>query len=603
MIKYTVSFDHANQHLINVKLTINQKLNAKQQFWLPDWIPGSYMIRDFSKNITQISAQTKQSKIPLTKISKSTWQINQEVEQLEINYQVYAWDLSVRSAHLDNQHCFFNGTSVFLAIKNKEDNQCSVILNKPNLSFCANWKVATSMLSTDINEQGFGEYQCENYSELIDHPFEMANFIETVFIVDQIEHRMVFTEAPKNIDLKRIAKDVQTICQYECSFFNDNYPPFKNYLFMTFVQKNGYGGLEHMSSTALHCSHEDLPKIGDDISKKSESYQRFLALCSHEYFHCWNVKRIKPLRFKQYQLQQEVNTELLWFFEGITSYYDELFLVRSGVINVENYLDMLAKNITRYLRAGGRKKQTVTDSSFDAWTKFYKQDENSVNSIVSYYVKGGLVALCLDFKIREQTEGKNDLDDLLRQIWQSYGKIQKGVDEKDIQIMTETLVGENMDSFFNHLLYSTDELDLTSVFKKLNINFQVLAESKSLDKGGYASKIIERADVNSLNITHKTHSMGAEIINVFDHGCASEAGLSNKDIIIAIDGYRINSKELDQLLTGLPLETEIEVSYFRRDKLYHCAVKLTPSVANTCYLNLKTENHNDLFNDWIGIKT
>ena len=506
----------------------------------------------------------------------------------------------MRSAHFDDQHCFFNGTSTFLALRGAEDLPHQVQIVKPGYLLDKEWKVATSMRAFNTDSKGFGKYQSSCYADLIDHPFEITDFIETSFEVDGIKHRMIFAEAPKNIDLQRITNDVQSICQYECSFFRDPKPPFAQYLFMTFVQKQGFGGLEHLSSTALHCSHSDLPKIGDDPTKKSDDYQKFLALCSHEYFHCWNVKRIKPACFESYKLQQEVHTELLWFFEGITSYYDELFLLRAGVISQQNYLDMLAKNITRYMRGKGRQKQSVTDSSFDAWTKFYKQDENAPNAIVSYYVKGGLIAFCLDFEIRRLTNNGKTLDDLMRLVWQQHGKSGVGVDEKGIQKLAETLVKTSLQEFFEFILYSTDELDLDSLFAQLGIKYQLVAESKQLDKGGYVKIPVQRKTLCSLNISHKENPVGAEIISVFEEGCASDSGLSNKDIIIALDGYRVDSRELDKRIAEYPIESEIQISYFRRDKLHHRICVLKASEANTCYLSFNGKQPNSNFNEWIN---
>jgi len=599
MIKYQVSLENANKHVIDVKLTLDFKLISGQEFWLPDWIPGSYMIRDFSKNLITLNAETNGTPIDLPKKSKSCWVLEQDVDQLQLQYQIYAWDLSVRSAHFDDLHCFFNGTSLFLAVAGQENHTHFLTLDQPKNNCFSQWQVASSMPFESVCAKGFGQYFANSYAELIDHPFEIADFIETHFEVDGIPHRMIFAEAPQVIDLNRIAADVKRICEYECRFFGDKKPPFSQFLFMTFVQKNGFGGLEHSSSTALHCSHDDLPRIGDDAKTKSEGYQKFLSLCCHEYFHCWNVKRIKPARFEAYQLKAEVHTELLWFFEGITSYYDELFLLRSGVISKEDYLDMIGKNITRYIRGKGRQKQTIAQSSFDAWSKFYKQDENAPNAIVSYYVKGGLVAFCLDFEIRKITKNRKNLDDLMRAVWTQFGKSSRGVQEKDIQLIAEELVGESMADFFNQILYSTEELALEALFESLGIKYQLAAETKQTDKGGFRQKPIETKTVCSLSLSHRHHPSGAEIISVFDDGCASQMGLSNKDIIIAVDGYRVLSKELDKTIAKYPIDSKVEISFFRRDKLHHRTAVLTASVNRICYLSFEKEQINSRFKDWI----
>ena len=603
MINYAVSLETPIEHLIQVTLTIDGPLDSGQLFWLPNWIPGSYMLREFSRNITEISAEENGTPVELHKVTSNSWKIQQSVSRLNIFYKIYAWDLSVRSAHFDQQHCFFNGTSLFLAVRGFENMLHGIEVLTSQLSTESDWTVSTSMTPQDCDTAGFGKYVSQDYAELIDHPFEIANTIKTEFSIKGVSHRMVFAEAPEGVDLERIAKDVSRICQYECDFFADDTPPFKKYLFMIFVQKNGFGGLEHRASTALHCGHNDLPMLGDNQQVKSEDYQTFLGLCSHEYFHSWNVKRIKPARFKPYHLEHEVNTELLWFFEGITSYYDELFLLRCGVISGEEYLNMLAKNITRYMKGEGRNKQSITESSLDAWTKFYKQDENAPNAIVSYYIKGGLVAFCLDFEIRKLTKDTQNLDELMRLIWNTYGKLVnenslKGVAEKDIQASAELLVGQSMTDFFQHILYSTEELDLRSLFEQLGIDYRLSSSLNQVEKGSFQKTFSERLAVNSLSITHKGTNAGAEIISVFNGGAGSVAGLSNKDIIIAIDGYQVNSKELDQLIAKYPLNKKIKISFFRRDKLQQVSCQLSEGKKNVCHLSFKNEKPDKEFLDW-----
>lgn len=598
---YTVTFEQANAHLFDVKFRIDFPLKKGQKFSFPNWIPGSYMIRDFSRNIISLSANdlTNNNPIKLEKLTKSSWLLTQDVEILEINYQVYAWDLSVRSAHLDQRHGFFNGSSLFLAAVGFEEKPHQLLLEPSPHAIKSNWQVATAMQIKSADDNGFGLYVSENYDEFIDHPFEMANLISVDFQVFGIAHKMVFTEAPERVDWQRIAKDVAKICETEIQFFGGKPPPFESYVFMTFVQKKGFGGLEHRASTALHCSYEDLPLIGEDKTKINSDYRTFLSLCCHEYFHSWNIKRIKPSRFIPMDLSQEIYTELLWFFEGITSYYDELLLARSQVIGVTDYLDMLAQTITRVMRSKGRHKQTVTDSSFDAWNKFYKQDENAVNSIVSYYTKGALVAFCLDFEIRKLTSQKKSLDDLMRIIWQQHGMTEIGVDEKQIKQITEILVGQSMDDFFNQALYSTEDLNIESLFEQLDICYQLKPQRFKNEKGGFIEKFQEDKPVAFLGITHQSNDLGVMVNTVEENSSAAVAGISNGDIIIAIDTLRVTSNELDKVIVKIPLDSEILISYFRRDRLYHCKCTLKSGDATTCYLSLKSKKPSQPLLDWI----
>lgn len=599
MIHYSVSFEKANQHLFDVKLKLDTCLSKGQTFFLPNWIPGSYMIRDFARNIVTLSATSKKKSVALQKLDKSTWQLLEDVDCLQLEYQVYAWDLSVRSAHLDNQHAFFNGTSLFLGVSGLEDQVCWLQIIASEHARKNDWKVATAMSSKDIDSHGFGDYFASDYAELIDHPFEVSNWVSLEFDVCGVDHQMVFTEAPERVDWQRVAKDVQKICETEVSFFGDEKPPFERYLFMTFVQKKGFGGLEHMDSTALHCSFADLPLVGDDQEKISPEYRTFLSLCCHEYFHCWNVKRIKPARFIPMDLSKEIHTQLLWFFEGITSYYDELLMARAGVIETTDYLDMLAQTITRVMRSTGRHKQTVTDSSFDAWTRFYKQDENANNAIISYYTKGALVALCLDFEIRRLTNDKHSLDDLMRQIWQQFGKTGQGLGETQVKQLVSELVGQPMEAFFDKALYSTEELPLQNLFEQLGVDYQLLPQNTQDEKGGYRKKTKPHKAVSFLGLTHRPDPLGLKVVSVAEASCACQAGISNADIIIAIDNLRVTSSEIDKMVAQIPLGTKITISYFRRERLYHCECLLTEAEANSCYLSLKDSAVTPELLDWV----
>lgn len=602
MIQYSIDFEQANEHLFNVQLKISIPLSKKQVFYLPNWIPGSYMIRDFARNIVTLTASSAGQAVNMVKLDKSSWQLEQEVDNLEINYQVYAWDLSVRSAHLDNQHGFFNGTSMFLGIRGFENQVHDVTLKASKLAISNQWQVATAMPAKEVDSNGFGLYSSADYDELIDHPFEFAKLELVTFEVFDIPHKMYFTEAPARVDWQRIGRDVKKICETEVQFFGDEQPPFSQYVFMTFVQKKGFGGLEHMASTALHCSFEDLPLIGEDSTKISNEYRTFLSLCCHEYFHCWNVKRIKPARFIPMDMSREVHTELLWFFEGITSYYDELLMVRAGVIDACSYLDMLAQTITRVTKGTGRLKQSVTESSFDTWTKFYKQDENAINSIVSYYTKGALVALSLDFEIRKRTKNRHSLDDLMRLIWRKHGKTGRGLGENQVIELAEEIVGESLKDFFDIALYTTEELDLTDVFNQVGVNYQLISPYLSSEKGGYINEAKVRKAVSSLGVVHKDNNLGAQIHSVMEKTSGAIAGLSNADIIIAIDHVRVTSKELDSVIARIPPGTEITISYFRRERLYHCQCILAEGDSSICYLSFQNGQKTPALLDWLGIE-
>ncbi|MGV6825438.1 MAG: M61 family metallopeptidase, partial [bacterium] len=394
-LSYTVTTAGPETHLFQVEMTLSGP-SQSQQLRLPAWIPGSYMIRDFARNIVAITARLDDEPVPIKQLDKQTWQIDGHGEQLLVRYQVYAGDLSVRGAHLDHTHGYFNGSALFLCPVGMEDTEAVVVLVKPAAEEYRRWRLATSMTPAVLDDHGFGEYRAEDYEDLIDHPVEMGEFSHHEFEVEGVPHQLVLT-GRFDADLKRISSDLTKICTQHAALFGGL--PLDRYVFLTQVTGSDYGGLEHRFSTSLIAPRSDLPVPGDE--KVSEGYRRFLGLCSHEYFHLWNVKRIRPEVLKEADLSSEVYTSLLWAFEGITSYYDDLGLLRAGCISLEEYLDTLAQTITRVMRGSGRHKQSVAESSFNAWSKFYKQDENASNAIVSYYAKGTLVALGLDVLIRE----------------------------------------------------------------------------------------------------------------------------------------------------------------------------------------------------------
>jgi len=369
-VSYTLVPENPEAHLFKVTVTLDSPNPDGQVFSLPNWIPGSYMIRDFSKNIVTLLARCDGNVTDLERRGKSTWAAPAGVKKIQLEYTVHAWDLSVRTAHLDNQHGFFNGTSVFLSAEGHEHEPHEVELVQPTASAFKDWRVATSLPATSVNQNGYGAYVAADYDELIDHPVEMGTFEKIEFEACGVPHEVILTGEYRT-DNERIANDLKVICEAQIRFFGEP-APMDRYVFLVMVVGEGYGGLEHRASTALLITRDHLPVPG--VTDASDKYISFLGLCSHEYFHTWNVKRIKPAEFVPYKLAEESYTRLLWFFEGITSYYDDLFLVRTGLISDKQYFNLIGKTFERVQRGGGRLVQSVTDSSYDAWNKFYKQN-------------------------------------------------------------------------------------------------------------------------------------------------------------------------------------------------------------------------------------
>ena len=560
-IQYSIVPRDLAGHLFNVTVTVPTPDPEGQAFALPAWIPGSYMIREFARNIVRIRAESGGNAVALTKLDKHAWRAAPCAGPLTLHYEVYAWDLSVRAAHLDQTHGFFNGTSVFLRAVGHETMAHQVDIQRPTDPAARTWRVATAMTELGARRYGFGTYTAANYDELIDHPVEMGDFALATFTAHGIPHDIVITGRVPNLDMARLQADLQAICETQIAFFEPvtRRAPLQRYVFMTMAVGDGYGGLEHRASTALICARADLPTTASaQVGEPGEGYLRFLGLCSHEYFHTWNVKRIKPAAFAPYDLQVENYTPLLWLFEGFTSYYDDLLLVRAGIIGEPTYFKLQAKTIGGVLRGSGRLKQSVADSSFDAWSKYYRQDENSPNAIISYYTKGSLIALAFDLTIRAKTGGAKSLDDVMLALWERYGRDfyrggGRGVTEQEVEALFDEVSGVRLKSIFERYIRGTEDVPLAKLYAPFGV--KVTEERKNSKP--------------SLDAGIGRDAAGAKLTQVHEGGAAHQAGLSAGDILIALDGLRVNGNpsNLEQLLSRYRVGDSLAVHAFRRDEL------------------------------------
>jgi predicted metalloprotease with PDZ domain len=567
-IQYAIVPKDLAAHLFEVTVVVASPAAEGQEFALPAWIPGSYMIREFSRNIIQIRAESNGKPVVLTKLDKHSWRAAAVDGALTVVYDVYAWDLSVRAAHLDQTHGFFNGTSLCLRVVGQEELRHEVDIRRPADPAAKTWRVATSMPELGAKRYGFGTYVASNYDELIDHPVEMGDFALATFKAHGIPHDIVISGRVPNLDMARLQADLKAICEAQIAFFEprSKRAPMDRYVFLTLAVGDGYGGLEHRASTALICARADLPTTAAPKSAEiGEGYLKFLGLCSHEYFHTWNVKRIKPAAFAPYDLQNETYTPLLWLFEGFTSYYDDLMLVRSGIIGEAAYLKLLGKTIGGVLRGSGRTKQSVADSSFDAWGKYYRQDENAPNAIVSYYGKGSLIALAFDLTIRAKTGGKKSLDDVMRALWQRYGRdfyptTGRGVTEAEVEALFDEVSGMKLKPMFERYVRGTVELPLAKLYAPFGIKLE--------DE--------RRGGKPSFDVSLGRDGNDVKLSQVHEGGAAHKAGLSAGDVLVAVDGLRVSGapSSLDGLLARYKVGDTVDVHAFRRDELMTFNVKL-----------------------------
>jgi predicted metalloprotease with PDZ domain len=482
---YRIEAADLHAHLYGVTLTIEQPA-AGQRVSLPVWIAGSYMVREFAKQITGISARQGKRHVAVHQLDKATWALDCEAgKPLTLHYQVHAHDDSVRTAWLTTQRGFFNGTSLCLQAEGLADvpHQLELVAKSFNAGVVASkWQVATGLTPVKTDRQGFGTYVAANYDELVDCPVEMGAFWSGSFKACGIEHRFVVAGATPAFDGERLLRDSQKICETAIKFWHGNKrsaTPHKNYVFMLNAVADGYGGLEHRNSTALICNRADLPRHNSNDgsakdAKQSDVYTTLLGLISHEYFHTWNVKRLRPAEFARYDYRQENYTELLWFFEGFTSYYDDLLLRRAGLIDDAQYLKLLNKTINQVLQTPGREVHSVAQSSFEAWTKYYRQDANSPNLTVSYYTKGALVALCLDLTLRHHGVKNHSvsLDDVMRALWVRCctGKHNGPMTEADVLAVLKELTGRSWNAEFKAWVHGTRDLPLEKLLTHHGVN-------------------------------------------------------------------------------------------------------------------------------------
>jgi predicted metalloprotease with PDZ domain len=561
-------------HLFEVSVTIDDPAPGGHRFRLPTWIPGSYLVREFARHFVQVRASAGGAPLAVGKIDKSTWQTAPATGSITVVAQVYAFDLSVRAAYLDDTRAYFNGPSVFLLPEGREDAPCIVEIERPEGAAYAAWRVATTLPRDDAPDRGFGTYRAADYDELLDHPVEMGEFAWAAFDVRGVPHEIAIT-GRHDADLPRLARDLSRICDWQIALFGE--APFDRYLFQVTAVGDGYGGLEHRSSTSLLCRRDELPHPSSD--KIDDDYLTFLGLASHEYFHAWNVKRIKPAAFVPYDLTREAYTRQLWAFEGFTSYYDDLALVRSGVIEPARYLELLGRTVTSVERGPGRHVQSVADSSFDAWIKFYRQDENAPNAVVSYYAKGALVGCALDLVLRR--DGNTSLDDLMRALWQRYGQPGTGVPEEAIPRLASELAGRDLAPFFARYVDGTEDPPLRELLADFGVRLHMRPSAGTKDRGGKpASGSAPRC---TLGVRFGPDQRLAAVLR---DGPAARAGLAGHDVLVAVDGLKATPERIAAALSRHAPGETVEVHAFRRDELRRFAVTLDAAPDDTSYLTL-----------------
>ncbi len=583
-IRYRIAVKDAGAHLFEVTCEVPDPDPNGQMLSLPAWIPGSYMIRDFARHIVSLRARADERPVPVEKLDKQTWRCAPCQGALSVDYEVYARDPSIRAAYLDTTRGFFNGTSVFLKVHGCETHPCVLDIEAPGHPQGGGWRVATAMQRDGAAPWSFGRYRAGDYEELVDHPVEMGAFEIAGFEACGVPHDVVVT-GRHHADLARICADLEVLCRHHIRLFGEP-APMQRYVFLVRAVGEGYGGLEHRASCALLCPRVSL--VRGTAPAMSKEYRGFLALCSHEYFHTWNVKRIRPRAFVPFDLSREVHTTLLWVFEGITSYYDDLALVRSGLVDAPSYLELLAQVATRVWRNPGRHRQSVAESSFDAWTKFYRQDENAPNAIVSYYAKGALIGLALDLSIRRHSDGRHSLDDVMRALWARFGQGGDGLPEAGMPALIQEVTGLDLGALLEDAVHGTGDLPLSELLAEFGVAFELRPAQSQEDKGGPlppdATPPVQARGV--LGIVLGGTESEPRVVSVLDGGPAQAAGLTPDDVVVAVDGIRATRSGLEKLVASYAPGTQVPVHAFRGDELLRFELTVAAAPEDTVVLTL-----------------
>ncbi len=523
-ISYRIDVEDVHAHLFRVILRVPRPA-AEQRLSLPVWIPGSYLVREFARHLSDLKAEQGGQPVVLEQLDKASWLARCAGRgELTVSALVYAFDTSVRCAFLDAGRGFFNGTGLCLRVEGREaEPQRLQIGTLPR-----GWQVATAMRAVKVDAAGRGTYEVADYDELVDHPFELGAFWRGSFEAHGVAHEFVIAGALPDFDGDRLLADARRICEAQIAFWQGARKPkaasvpFERYVFLLNTCEDGHGGLEHRASTALLSARRNLPQAGRP--ETSDGYAELLGLISHEYFHTWNVKRMRPAEFARYDYTQENYTALLWFFEGFTSYYDDLLLRRCGLIDTPRYLRLLARTLSGVAATPGRQVQSVAEASFDAWVKYYRSDENTPNATISHYAKGSLVALALDLSLRRDG---SSLDEVMRALWAASGG--GPISEADIAAALQQCGGRSYAKELAEWVHGRDELPLRGLLYSVGIEWQ--AQPASM-----AQRLGLRVSESALT--------GVKVTHVLRGGAAEAGGLAAGDEILAVAGWRV--RRLDE---------------------------------------------------------
>jgi predicted metalloprotease with PDZ domain len=550
LITYRVAMPQPQTHLFEVTLQVHNWQQPLLDLQMPVWTPGSYMVREYSRHLQDFTATDEQGKaLSCGKIAKNHWQIEGK-GNLTIRYRVFANDLTVRTNHLDATHGYFNPAALLFFIPDLTHEPIQIEIFPP-----ANWQVTTPLPGNN------NVFSAQNFDELVDSPFEIGQHRVYDFEVLGKPHQLAIW-GEGNVDVAKWLTDISKIVTATAQIFDGL--PYDRYLFLLHLSANGYGGLEHKNCCSLLYPRWQL--------QKTEQYEQFMQLVAHEFFHLWNVKRIFPKGLENFNYNQENYTPSLWFSEGVTSYYDILMPRRAEIYGRSTLLTQMSKEITRFLTTPGRLVQPVTESSFDAWIKLYRPDANSSNSQMSYYLKGAMVAMLLDLKIRAESNSERSFDQVLVRLWQDYGQVGKGFTDRELESLIASVAGVDLQDFYRDYLYSSIELPFDEYLQPFGL--QVKAIDSPTPYWGAVVKT----------------EQGREMIKTVATGSpAALAGIDPGDELLAINGYRVTADQLADRLACYGVSDRIKVTVFHQDQLRHYELELATGQPSKYELSLLPE--------------
>ncbi|RNI22709.1 M61 family peptidase [Rufibacter latericius] len=528
-------------HYFEVEMRLEGFKGKNLDVTMPVWTPGSYLIREFPKNVEAFQAVVNNSPVSAGKIDKNTWRIATGGKDVTVKYKVYAFELSVRTSFVDASHGYLNGTSVFMYPEGHKDLPSTVTV----VPFKGWAKVSTGLPA--VSGQPY-TYKAANYDILADSPFEIGNHEILSFESNGVKHEVaMFGDA--NYDPARLTADMKKVTEEAAKVFGEL--PITYYLFIVHNLPAGGGGLEHLNSTTLHATRT---AYGTE-----RGYKGFLNLVAHEYFHLWNVKRLRPMELGPFDYNQENYSRMLWVSEGFTSYYANVIMRRAGFTSEREHLDDIASSITSVENTPGNKVVSAAQSSFDAWIKQYRPDENSYNTHLSYYSKGGLLGMLLDLEILKATKGTKSLDDAMKALYDQYYKQKKrGFSEKEFQAGIEKFTGRSMDDFFRRYVYGVETPDYNSYFSSVGITLT------DVNKG--TNKPLLGAGIS-------TASGKPVVTTVTRNGSAWQAGLNVNDEILGMNGYRV-SDDINKSIPAYAVGDVLELVLNRSGQLMILPVTL-----------------------------